>query len=157
MDDITVLGVGNTIMQDDGFGVHVIEKMQEMKWPDNIKFLDGGTLGMGLLPYLEGTTRLLIVDAISADGKAGDFFSFAGEEVNAYFSHKISVHDLGLNDLLAALSITNKPIKETIIMGVKPAVVDLGVSMTKNIEAKIDETVEKIIIQLKKWHVQPII
>lgn len=156
MDKITLLGVGNTIMQDDGFGVHVIEKMQKMKFPDNVQILDGGTLGMELLPYLEGTDKLIIVDAINAKGEIGEFFTFIGDEITRYFTNKLSIHDVGLNDLLAALIFTDKPIKETVVMGVKPAVVALGVDMTEVIADKIDYGVEKVLQQLNKWDIVPI-
>ncbi|WP_196605877.1 HyaD/HybD family hydrogenase maturation endopeptidase [Pectinatus haikarae] len=156
MDNVTILGVGNILMQDDGFGVRLIEKLQLMKWPEKVRILDGGTLGMLLLPYIEGTKKLLIVDAINAPGTAGDFFCFEGSEVNAYFSNKISVHDLGINDLLAALAITNDPVDETVVMGIKPAVVDLGMELTEIIEEKMDKTIEKVLSHLKKWHVFPV-
>lgn len=156
MGNITVLGVGNILMQDDGFGVRLVERLQKMNWPANVKLLDGGTLGMILLPYLEGTEKLLVLDAINAEGEAGDFFCFTGNEVNAYFSAKISVHDLGINDLLAALTITNEPIKETVVMGVKPAIVELGTEMTETVQNKMDEALGKVLAQLKKWDTAPL-
>ncbi|WP_182187867.1 HyaD/HybD family hydrogenase maturation endopeptidase [Pectinatus frisingensis] len=156
MDKITILGVGNILMQDDGFGVRVIERLQQMVWPENIKIIDGGTLGMVLLPYIEGTTKLLIVDAINADGRAGDFFCYKGNDVNTYFSNKISIHDLGINDLLASLKITGDPVQEIIVMGVKPAVVELGMELTDAVANEMESTVNKIIDLLKQWQTMPI-
>lgn len=156
MNKITVLGVGNILMRDDGFGIRTIEKLQKMNWPDNVSILDGGTLGMALLPYIKGTAKLLIVDAINADGSIGDFFCFEGKDVNAYFSNKISIHDLGLNDLLAALEITGEPVDETIVMGIKPDVVDVGMDLTPAIEGKIDCTIDKAAAVLKKWGAIPL-
>ncbi len=154
--NITVLGVGNTIMKDDAFGIRVIERLNETHNYANVKVLDGGTLGMGLMPFLTGTQRLLIVDAINAPGEAGDYFTFEGEALAAYFSNKISVHDLGLNDLLAVLDVTDNPVEKTMVIGVKPQEVDLGIDMSEKVREQIEPTVEKVIEIINSWGAQEI-
>ena len=67
--DILVLGIGNLIMTDDGIGVRVIQLLQERySFPENLAIMDGGTLGLDLLHYLDGVKRLLVVDAVATGG-----------------------------------------------------------------------------------------
>lgn len=150
---ITVVGVGNILVQDEGLGVRTVEYMQEhMKFPEElVQLLDGGTLGMDLLPYIGGTKKLLIIDAINARDEAGKFYRFEGEHLNEYFSNQISVHDLGVNDMLAALKITEEPIDEVIVIGYSPYVVDLGVDLTPEMAVKIPELAEIAKGLVEKW------
>ena len=111
MADISVVGIGNIIMQDEGFGVRCAEYLQKITdYPDFVQILDGGTLGMDLMPYIAGTKKLLFIDAMDIDGNIGDFYQFTGDELNAYFKNKMSVHDLGVNDMLAVLKLTDNPV-----------------------------------------------
>ena len=97
MADISVVGIGNIIMQDEGFGVRCAEYLQKITdYPDFVQIIDGGTLGMDLMPYIADTKKLLLIDAMNIDAPVGSFHSFTGDELNAYFKDKISVHDLSL-------------------------------------------------------------
>ena len=66
--DISVVGVGNIIMQDEGFGVECAKQLEKITaYPDFVQILDGGTLGMDLMPYITGTKKILFIDAINID------------------------------------------------------------------------------------------
>lgn len=152
MADISVVGIGNIIMQDEGFGVRCAEYLQKITdYPDFVQIIDGGTLGMDLMPYIAGTKKLLFIDAIDVEGNVGDFYQFTGDELNAYFKDKISVHDLGVNDMLAVLKLTDNPIEEVIVMGVKPEVVSMGLDMTEKIAEKVPEVAQKAKELVDKW------
>lgn len=152
MADISVVGIGNIIMQDEGFGVRCAEYLQKItNYPDFVQILDGGTLGMDLMPYIAGTKKLLFIDAIDIDGNVGDFYQFTGDELNAYFKNKMSVHDLGVNDMLAVLKLTDNPIEEVVVMGVKPEVVSMGLDMTEKIAEKVPEVAQKAKELVDKW------
>lgn len=155
MADITVVGVGNTIMTDDGFGVRAAEALQQMTdYPDFVQILDGGTLGMDLMPYIVGSKKLLFIDAINIDAPAGSYHRFTGDELNAYFKDKLSVHDLGLNDMLAVLKVTGEPVEEVIVIGVTPEIVTMGLDLTEKIAAKVPETAAKAKEIVDKWVAQ---
>ncbi|MDR1702844.1 MAG: hydrogenase maturation protease, partial [Sporomusaceae bacterium] len=65
MKQITILGIGNILMQDEGFGVNIVEKLgNSYLFPNFVQILDGGTLGMELLGFLTGTDKLLVIDAV---------------------------------------------------------------------------------------------
>lgn len=156
---ISVVGIGNILMQDEGLGVRAIEYLKKhYKYDeDKVQVLDGGTLGLDLLPYIGGTKKLLLVDAINKRDDSGKFFHFTNESLNEYFSNQISVHDLGVNDLLATLKITGEPIEDVIVMGYAPFVVDIGLDLTEEmlplippLAQKIDDVVQKWLMELKK-------
>lgn len=152
MADISVVGIGNIIMQDEGFGVRCAEYLQTITdYPDYVQIIDGGTLGMDLMPYIADTKKLLLIDAINIDAPVGSFHSFSGEELNAYFKDKLSVHDLGVNDMLAVFKITDNPIEEVVVMGIKPAVVSMGLELTTEVGAKIPEVAQKAKELVDKW------
>lgn len=149
---ISVVGVGNIIMQDEGFGVRVAEYLQsQTDYPDFVQILDGGTLGMDLMPYIAGSKKLLLIDAINIEAPVGSFHCFTGDELNAYFKNKISVHDLGVNDMLAVLKLTDNPIEEVVVMGVKPDVVSMGTEMTPQIAARVPFVAQKAKELVDKW------
>jgi hydrogenase maturation protease len=156
MDKITVLGIGNIILKDEGFGVYIVEKLQqEYNFPEHVEVLDGGTLGMELMNYIIGTDKLIVVDAINGASAPGTFFRFVNAEVKAYFQEKISMHELGIQDVLAALEVIEKPVKDVIVMGAQPFIVDAGVGMTKDMEKLVEKTKNLVLEQLKVWQVEP--
>lgn len=156
VDKITVLGIGNIILKDEGFGVHIVEKLQqEYSFPSNVEVLDGGTLGMELMNYIIGTDKLIVVDAISGGSAPGTFFRFVNGEVKAYFQEKVSMHELGIQDVLAALEVIEQPVKDVIVMGAQPYIVDAGVGLTEDMAALVEKTKNLILEQLKEWQVEP--
>lgn len=150
--DISVIGVGNIIMQDEGFGVECAKQLQKItEYPDFVQILDGGTLGMDLMPYITGTKKILFIDAINIDAPVGSYHEFTGKDLNAYFKNKLSIHDVGLNDLLAVLEITDNPVEEVIVIGVKPDTVSMGVGLTKKIADKLPAVVTRAKGIVDKW------
>ncbi|BBB92748.1 MAG TPA: HyaD/HybD family hydrogenase maturation endopeptidase [Methylomusa anaerophila] len=155
MEQITVLGIGNILMQDEGFGVRVVEELvKRFRFPENVQVLDGGTLGMGLLNFLAGTTRLVVLDAINGNNPPGTFYDISNEQVKAYFTHKVSLHELGIQDVLATLEVLEKPITEVVVLGVQPAVVDVGLELTATVVPGIEQAVNKTLAYLANWQVK---
>lgn len=155
MKQITVMGIGNILLQDEGFGVRVVEELhRRYHFPETVQVLDGGTLGMDLLRFISGSEKLLVVDAIAGDGPPGSFYRLAGEEVRVYFSEKVSLHELGIRDVLAALELLDQPVAEVVVLGVEPAVLDLGLELTPVVASAVDKTVAAVIAQLTEWRVE---
>ncbi len=152
MKQITVLGIGNILLQDEGFGVKIIEELQRRyRFADNLQLIDGGTLGMDLLRFITGTTNLLVVDAIDGGGAPGVLYRFTNDEVKAYFRNKVSLHELGIKDVLAVLEVLDEPIAEVVIIGVQPQVLELGLELTPIVASMMDKTIDAVIDQLKEW------
>lgn len=157
MEQITVLGVGNILMQDEGFGVRVVEQLlAQYSFPENVQILDGGTLGMELLRFLVGTDKLILVDAVNGGAPPGSCYQFNHDEVKAYFKDKVSMHELGIQDVLAVLEVLEKPAKEIKILGVQPLTVDIGLELTPLVAGVVESTVEKLLLVLQEWQVEVI-
>lgn len=152
MEKIVVLGVGNILMQDEGFGVRVVEELtRRYTFPDNVQVLDGGTLGMELLRFIKGADRLLIIDAVNGGGLPGEFYQYANEEVRSYFKHKVSMHELGIQDVLAALDLIEQPVKDVVVIGVQPAVIDVGLELSEAVQRGVEEASKKTRDILVSW------
>ena len=157
MEQITVLGVGNILMQDEGFGVRVVEELLlKYQFPQNVQVLDGGTLGMELLRFLIGTDKLILVDAVSGTLPPGALYQFNHDEVKAYFKEKVSMHELGIQDVLAVMEVLEKPAKEIRIFGVQPLTIDIGLEMTTIVAAAVENVVEKVVLLLKEWQIEAV-
>lgn len=151
---ITVLGIGNILLQDEGFGVRVIERLgRRFTFCGDVQLLDGGTLGMELMRFLAGTENLILVDAISGNQVPGAQYEFRNDQVKAYFKDKVSMHELGIQDVLAVLDVLEKPIENIVVLGVQPQSLELGLELTPLIAAQLDAIENKIITQLAEWQV----
>ncbi len=155
MEKIIVLGIGNILLRDEGFGVRVVEELtRRYRFPENVQVLDGGTLGMELLRYLMGADKLVLVDAVAGELPPGSLYEFKNEAVKAYFKEKVSMHELGIQDVLAALDILEKPIKEVMIIGVQPLSMEIGLELTALLLPVVNQAVDKVIQVLTSWQVE---
>ncbi|MDF2635716.1 MAG: hydrogenase expression/formation protein [Pelosinus sp.] len=155
MKQITVLGIGNILMQDEGFGVRVVEQLlREYSFPSNVQVLDGGTLGMELLRFLIGTDKLILVDAVGGNLLPGSIYHFRNDEVKAYFKEKVSMHELGIQDVLAVMDVLEKPISEIMILGVQPLTIDTSLEMTPIVSQAVEAVVKQVLLVLKEWQVE---
>ena len=147
-----VLGVGNKLMSDEGVGVHVIERLVAgHDLPEEVQVLDGGTLGMDLLYYLEGIENLLLVDAVEAHKEPGAMICLEDEDVPAFLSMKISPHQLGVPDMLAAAKLKGQYPKRLVLLGIQPELLEIGLDLSPLVESKVDILVTKVVAQLKAW------
>ncbi|HWR41513.1 HyaD/HybD family hydrogenase maturation endopeptidase [Sporomusa sp.] len=152
MEKIIVLGVGNILMQDEGFGVRVVEELtRRYIFPDNVQVLDGGTLGMELLRFITGADRLLIIDAVNGGGEPGELYQFANEEVKAYFKNKVSMHELGIQDVLAALELLEQPVNDVVVLGIQPAVIDVGLELSEIVQPGVVMAAARVLDILRSW------
>src|SRR3569832_1022413 len=116
-----VLGIGNTLLTDEGIGVHVLQALEPelANWPD-VTLLDGGTLSFTLAGPIEETDALIVVDAANIKSEPGDWTLLEGEEMDAFLmsNRKASVHEVGLTDLRAiAILAWHWPEKRAMLAG----------------------------------------
>lgn len=153
-----VLGLGNTIMTDDGFGVRVVETLSSRyRFPDEVQLLDGGTLGLDLLPRLEGVKRLLIVDALEMHAAPGTVFRLEGAEVPRAFAGKLSVHQMGVQDLLAVAELMGHLPSELVVWGVQPQSIEMGTELTPTVAAALEPVVAGVVGELRTWGVEAVL
>ncbi len=147
-----VLGVGNSLMSDEGFGIHVVERLvKTCQIPDEVQVLDGGTLGMDLLYYLEDAKNLLLVDAVQAGREPGYILRLEDEQVPSFLSMKVSPHQVGVPDMLAAARLRGTTPEKIVLWGVQPEKIELGLELSSTIEPLVDEVVKKVVAQLQEW------
>lgn len=118
-----VLGIGNILLHDDGAGVWIAEKLRrEFRFPESVAIIEGGTLGLDLLPRLDGVERLLIVDVVRHGRAPGELVRLEGREVPAMLGQKISPHQVGVQDLLAAAQLMGLEFSSLVLWGIEPKV-----------------------------------
>jgi hydrogenase maturation protease len=152
-----VLGLGNILLSDEGIGVHVIHLLRERYlFPQEVEVMDGGTLALDLLPYVEDAGRLLIVDAVQMDAPSGTVVRLEGEEVPAVLTLKYSPHQMGLSDLLAAARLLGRSPAEIVLWGIQPACLDVGLDLSPVVAAQVETLVQNVLTELHRWGIQPI-
>lgn len=147
-----VLGLGNLLMGDEGFGVHVVQKLREdYEWDGDVEIMDGGTKGIHLLGYLKGVNRLLIVDAVDGGLAPGEVMILNEEEIPSYSKRKVSPHQMEVGDLLAVAAMSDLSFEEVILVGIQPASMELSTELSPAVAAHVDDVVEKILARLREW------
>lgn len=148
----TVLGIGNTILSDEGFGVRVVEYLEKnFTFPDNVALIDGGTLGVELTHFVTGTRRLLIIDSIDGGEEPGTTFHLRGDEIRAHFAQKISAHEIGIQDVLTMLELTGKKIPCVELIGAQPFSLEAGVELTAPMKNLVAPFAEQAVEILQRW------
>lgn len=126
---IMVLGIGNTLLQDEGAGVHAMRRLQqECMDLAGVEFLDGGTLSFALAGPIGDVDCLLVIDAAELGGPPGSVEVFCDAEMDRFLgdNRKCSVHEVGLLDLLAVTCLTDNLPARRALIGIQPEVLDWG-------------------------------
>jgi hydrogenase maturation protease len=153
---VLVLGIGNLVMSDDGVGVKVVQQLQrEYCFPENVEIMDGGTLGLDLLPKLEGIDHLIVVDAVETGRKPGTCVRLAGEELPVALETKVSPHQMGLKDLLSVAQLLGHSPGDMVLVGVQPGSIEMDTELTPEVEAALQVLVNNVLDELKKIGVLP--
>lgn len=146
-----VLGVGNILVQDEGIGVRALEWLQAHYACPKVNMIDGGTMGLDLLHYLEGIDHLLILDAIEAGKAPGEIIILTGDDVPAFLSTKISPHQIGVQDLLATARLKGYTPPDVVILGMQPDWLSVGLEMSPAVSNQIESLARLAASQLEKW------
>jgi hydrogenase maturation protease len=154
---VLVLGIGNLVMGDDGVGVLVAQRLQqEYRFADNVEIMDGGTLGLDLLPKLENITNLIMIDAVETGQKAGTCVRLCGGELPIALETKVSPHQMGLKDLLAVSELMGHSPKEMVLIGVQPGSIEMEIGLTVEVEAQLETLISNVLTELDNWGVPAI-
>lgn len=154
---VLVLGLGNVVCQDDGAGIAAIHKLlREYELPEGVLALDGGTLGLSLLPLVDSADQVIMVDAIRAEGPPGTLVRIEGDEVAPAVYERLSPHQIGVADLLAGASLLDRYPDRVVLIGVVPESIDLGLGRTDAVEASIPELVERVVEELHALGYPPV-
>jgi hydrogenase maturation protease len=153
---ILVLGIGNTVMCDDGVGVKVVQRLvKEYRLPPYVDVMDGGTLGLDILPRLEGIQKLIVVDALETGKSPGTCIRLVGEEIPIALETKVSPHQMGLKDLLAVSHLMEGQLPaEMVLIGIQPECIELDTELTSTVAAQLDNLLNHVVEELEGWGVE---
>jgi hydrogenase maturation protease len=152
-----VLGIGNLLMNDDAAGVRVVQALTgKFAFPEEVMLLDGGTLGLDLLPYLEGVDRLLVVDAVETGDAPGTLVRLTGDDIPLTLATKVSPHQMGLKDLLLVADLQGHAAAEMVLWGVQPASIDMDIEMSPEVAVAVILLQEKVLAELAGWGIIPL-
>lgn len=149
--NIAVLGLGNLMHADDGVGIHAMRRLLESgRLPPKIQAIEGGTLGLDLLPRLEGMTHLLALDAVDIGAAPGTLSRFTNQDLSTLRTAK-SVHLLGFSDVLNALRLLGQAPDEVVLLGIQPESTDWAVELSPSVFAAVDSLLEATFSQIACW------
>ncbi|HEX9075633.1 MAG TPA: HyaD/HybD family hydrogenase maturation endopeptidase [Anaerolineae bacterium] len=147
-----VLGLGNILLQDEGAGVRVVERLQaEYVFPNDVTVLDGGTLGLDLLHVLEESDRAVVVDAVRSDKEPGALVRLRNAEIPAFLGPKVSPHQVGLQDLLGLAQLRGHLPGEVILLGVQAGRLEPGLDLSPAVAAQVEPLAAHVIEELVRW------
>ena len=147
-----LIGLGNILMRDDGVGVHAVNEIERrFRFTPEIDIVDGGTLGLSLLPLIAERARVLFVDAVEAGLEPGEIVVREGEEVPVLMGSQVSVHQAGLADLLYAAKLAGVMPAEVCLVGIQPQEVALGLETTALLQNKREDLIRTVLARLDAW------
>lgn len=145
-----VLGIGNILMQDEGLGVRAVERLQELyRLPPKVRAVDGGVMGLDLLPYLEDAERVLILDAVEMGRPSGSIVRLESGQVPMALALKTSIHQVGLQEVLAVGRLRGTLPARITLWGMQPASLEMGTELSPVVGAALDDLVEAVAKELR--------
>jgi hydrogenase maturation protease len=155
---VLVLGIGNLLWADEGFGVRCVEALhQRFSLPAHVALVDGGTQGMYLLDHVCDADRVLVLDAVDYKLPPGTLRVFRDADVPHWADTKMSLHQATFQELLSLARLRNRFPDKITLIGVQPDVLDdLGGSLSPKVRARLDEAVALAVAELQAWGVQAV-
>lgn len=147
---VLILGVGNLLLRDEGFGVRVIQKLEERPeaLPPDVTLLDGGTAGFALMNPIAEAEKVVVVDVVKAGQPPGTMYRFDTREVGVKRMPQDSLHQVDLYQVLAALEQMGERPPEVVVIGIEPKVIDVGLDLSPELEQKIERAIELVMAEL---------
>jgi hydrogenase maturation protease len=148
-----VLGIGNTLLGDEGAGVHALEHIQALLGNDaDVDLVDAGTLSFMLLPTLEQYARLVVIDAAQLNAPAGTVESFEGPAMDAFLGRpRRSVHEVGLCDLMNMAQLSGCFPQHRALIGIQPEYIDWSEKCSPAVAASLDEVARRAVEFVRRW------
>jgi hydrogenase maturation protease len=151
---ILLIGVGNILLQDEGLGVRAVQHLtRRFRLPPEIEAIDGGVKGLDLLPYLEGKSAVLVLDAVQTDAPPGTLVRLEGDAIRAALSLKMSMHQIGIQELLAVAQFQGTLPPRVVVWGMEPGALEPGLSLSSAVADKLDALVNAAVAELREWGV----
>jgi hydrogenase maturation protease len=146
---VLVLGLGNVLLGDDGIGAAAVDRLErDYRIPPEIRLVEGGTLGLSLLDEIAEARHVILVDAVATDAPPGTLVRLDGGDAMDAVRDRLSVHQVGVADLLNAARLIGRYPCSVVLLGLVPAAITLSVARTRTVEAGIGALVRAIILEV---------
>ncbi len=161
-DETLILGIGNTLLTDEGAGIHALNHLESVVpniWPDsssantpNLTFIDGGTLSFTLAVWIEDCTNLIVFDATELHQTPGTVNIFVGAAMDDFLgTTKRSAHEVGLIDLMDIARLTDHLPKNRALIGIQPDKMTWGMEPTAAVQNALGEAVKEAVVLIEHW------
>ena len=153
---LLILGIGNILWADEGFGVRCVEAMNAAyQFGNDVTLMDGGTQGLYLLPYLEDARCLIVFDAVDYGLKPGEMVIAENDEVPRFMGiKKMSLHQTGFQEVIACASLGDKLPESMVLIGVQPEQLeDFGGSLRDSVKAQIPRALNVALEWATRWNI----
>ena len=146
---VLILGLGNPLLGDEGTGVRVVEELKGLELPGGVTVVEGGTGGLGLIRLMEGYQKVIIVDAADMGHPPGRVVRFTPSEAQLKTAEApLSLHQIGLGEVLALAEALEVAPAELVIIGVQPSQIEGGVGLSPEVEGAIPQIIGIILDEL---------
>jgi hydrogenase maturation protease len=155
---ILVLGIGNVLLRDEGVGVHVVRAIEglvdcgELELPPGTTLIDGGTLGLELLPLISDARAVLLVDAIDAGRAPGAVEVIRGDTLREVQPRHDRAQRVGVGDLSAAAWLIGALPETVALVGIQPSEIAVGLELTEVVRAAMPAAVATTLAELRRLH-----
>jgi hydrogenase maturation protease len=147
---ISVLGVGNLLLKDEGVGVHLVQKLAGSVDYTNVNIIDAGTCS-DFLSLVDGyTDKLIIIDAVKAGNRPGTIYRLSVNDVGMDSAPYISMHERGVLDSLKTMALLNRLPESTVIIGIEPKTIDFGLDLSPEVEEKLPEIISLVLKEIEE-------
>lgn len=153
---LLVIGVGNILLRDEGVGVRIVLELERLVsagsivLPIDTRLVDGGTLGLDLLPMIADARALVLVDAVDIDRDPGALTVLRDEEIHGALAGHVSPHQVGISDLVAAARLIGVLPDQVALVGVQPDAIEIGLELTGPVEAAVPLAVAMVEAELER-------
>lgn len=153
-DSVLMLGIGNLLWADEGFGVRCVEAFAaRYATPEHVTLMDGGTQGLYLLPHVQAARRMLVFDAVDAKREPGTLLTLRDGDVPRFLTaKKMSLHQSSFMELLALARLSGEAPRQITVIGVQPVLLDdYGGSLSPAVRARVPEALGLALAELRAW------
>jgi hydrogenase maturation protease len=145
---ILILGIGNILLKDEGIGVHVANKLKDMSLPPDVEVMDGGTMGIDLLFYIEGRKKVIVVDTVKAGEPPGTMYRFTDKELSGKKEFLRTAHGIDFSDVVRTAKNRGTKPDEIVFIGIEPEDMNVGLELSDLIAQRIPVLIDLVMKEL---------
>jgi len=144
---VTIIGMGNLLLTDEGIGVHVARALQKIALPDGVEAIDGGT-SPEISSYIESTGKLIVIDAMETGGTPGSVYRIPIDDLTTEVAGLTSIHEVNLISMLKMMRLLDRGPQDTVIIGIQPRDMDWGTELSPELQQKIPQIVQIVLKEI---------